>query len=135
MEKEIKNDFSILLVEDNYADIFLLKESFNDDNFAPRLTILKDGQSAIEYFSNNPEQPDLVILDINLPRLNGFQVLDHIKTKSGIRDLPVVMLSSSSDNTDIERSISLGAKQYFVKPDSYFDYSNITKSIRNILAA
>lgn len=94
----------ILLVEDNEGDIILTLEAFEEWTTTNHISVVKNGQAAIDFFDNNNEHapmPDLVLLDINLPKKNGHEVLKFIKSEERLKQIPVIMLTTSSSATDI----------------------------------
>lgn len=124
----------ILLVEDNDGDILLIKEAFEDAKLANTLSVVKDGEKAI-YFLDKKEgfedadTPDLVILDVNLPRKNGHEVLQYIKTTESLKQIPVIMLTTSSSERDIIKSYKQHANCYITKP---VDVDNFLKAVLEI---
>lgn len=113
----------ILLVEDSEADAELTLRALRKAGLADRLLWVKDGQEALDYlysegaFENrSPRGPELVLLDLKLPRLNGIDVLRRIKEDARRKSIPVVMLTSSSEERDIVQSYSFGVNSYLVKP-------------------
>ncbi|RZK42466.1 MAG: response regulator [Pedobacter sp.] len=109
----------ILLVEDNEGDILLTTEALEDSKIINKITVLKDGSAAIEYFENlkeDDEKPDLVLLDINLPKRSGQEVLLYIKQQSGYSQTPVIMLTTSSAEQDILSAYRNYANCYITKP-------------------
>lgn len=111
----------ILLVEDNEGDILLVSEALQNSNKENQLSIVKDGQSAIDFFKEGSSiatlnQPNLVLLDINLPCLNGYEVLHYIKTNDKLKHIPVIVLTTSSSQKDILASYRNYANCYIVKP-------------------
>lgn len=93
----------ILLVEDNNGDILLTTETLEENKITHRLTVIKDGKAAINYFENlvdKSDAPDLVLLEINLPKENGHKVLQHIKKDGFLSHIPVIMLSTSILESD-----------------------------------
>jgi len=125
---------NILLIEDNLADARLisetLKENFNNAN----LSFLSDGAAAMEYllgigYNENYVKPNLILLDINLPKKNGFEVLSEIKTNKNLKRIPVIVLSSSKAEEDVFKSYDLHANCYITKP---LDLENFIKVIQLI---
>ena len=112
--------FEILLVEDNPADARLTREALDWGNFLNHLTWLQDGDQAEQFlfregaYSDGP-RPDLILLDINLPKSDGFSILRKIKSTKGLEDIPVVMLSGSQDESDVQEAYRLRANCYVVK--------------------
>jgi len=102
------------VAEDSPDDLFLLTRAFHKAGLDHLLLTAGDGEAAIHYLQSHPA-PDLVVLDLKLPRLNGFEVLQQIRRTPKLKSLPVVMLSSSPVPEDKQRAKDLGASDYFVK--------------------
>lgn len=124
----------ILLVEDNEGDILLIKEAFGIVKLTNDLTILKDGEKAIKFLKKEAEYreisiPDLIILDVNLPRVNGHEVLQFVKNNKNLKSIPVIMLTTSSSDKDIELSYDNHANCYITKP---VDVDDFLKAIMRI---
>ncbi len=117
----------ILLVEDNEGDILLTTETLKDQKIIKDIHVVKNGYEAINFllkrdaFINSPT-PHLVLLDINLPKLNGQEVLKLIRSYKQIRDIPVVMLSTSSSPEDVLESLKNEASCYITKPLDFDDF-------------
>jgi chemotaxis family two-component system response regulator Rcp1 len=111
----------ILLVEDNLGDIRLLQEAFKEAGLTCRLNITRDGEQAMAFlhrrgiYSESP-RPSLILLDLNLPRKDGREVLAEIKDEKQLRTIPVVILSTSTNPDDVRRAYELHANCYFAKP-------------------
>jgi two-component system, chemotaxis family, response regulator Rcp1 len=111
----------ILLVEDNPGDIRLIQEAFKESGFASHLHIARDGEQALAFlrqqgeYSRSP-RPAFIILDLNLPRKDGREVLAEIKSEKGLRQIPVVILSTSTSTEDVMRAYDLHANCYVPKP-------------------
>lgn len=121
----------ILLIEDNDGDILLFKESFEDAGILANIEVVTDGKLAIDFFnyltSQSVEQfPDLIFLDINLPKKNGHEVLDFLKSHETLKEIPVIMLSTSSWYKDIEKANEAGVLLFISKP---FDVDQFLRKI------
>lgn len=123
----------ILLVEDNVLDVELAFMSFDDHGWSETVTVARDGQEALDYLNRQGDfaarpasDPDLVLLDLNMPRVNGYDVLRQVKADEQLRHIPVVVLTSSNDAGDRELCIRLGADAYTVKP---FNYDRFVASV------
>lgn len=111
----------IIVVEDNPADASTLKIALRNRDPDIHMIVLEDGALALEYFAGarakgEPVVGDLVLLDLNLPRVSGFEVLEFLKSDPEFRKIPVVILSGSSSYQDIERCYAIGANSYICKP-------------------
>ena len=111
----------ILLVEDNEGDILLTTEALEESKIVNKLTVLRNGKDAIDFvlkterYAGTPK-PDLILLDINLPLKSGHEVLQAIKSNDTVKDIPVIMLTTSSSDTDIQKSYHNHANCYITKP-------------------
>jgi two-component system response regulator len=107
----------VLLVEDDPADVELTLRALSRHNLANRVRTVRDGAEAIDYlFHDNAPPPKVVLLDLKLPKVNGLEVLRHLKADARTHRIPVVMLTSSREAPDIEEAYKLGANSYIVKP-------------------
>jgi chemotaxis family two-component system response regulator Rcp1 len=119
----VKNPVEILLVEDSPADIALTEEALKESGLENTLTIVTDGEQAIEYLSKrgkykDAESPDLILLDLNMPKKNGHEVLEVIKDNPMLEEIPVVVLTVSEAEEDIARALGLKMNYYLNKPVS-----------------
>ncbi len=126
----------ILLVEDNEGDIVLTTEALDEGKVANSLSVVKDGWEAIQYLEQNEgyedaEEPNLVLLDINLPKVNGHEVLKHIKTSDSLKHIPVIMLTTSSDEVDINKSYKNHSNCYITKPVEVNKFIEVISTIEN----
>jgi chemotaxis family two-component system response regulator Rcp1 len=124
----------ILLIEDNPADIVLTKEAFKECRYKHNITAFKDGIEALKYLKregeySNSKTPDLVLLDLNLPKKDGRELLAEIKSDDSINFIPVIVLSTSRNETDIKTSYDLKANCYICKPVELESFINIILSI------
>jgi CheY-like chemotaxis protein len=127
----------ILLVEDNPADARLVREALVEGEVQADLRWLASGEDALHYLRHTGEYadsratPDLVLLDLNLPGLNGHEVLTAIKSDPALLRLPVVVLTSSANPTDVQAAYGRHANAYFVKPQDYDDFLALVGHIRS----
>jgi CheY-like chemotaxis protein len=122
----------ILLVEDNEDDVILLKESMKDEGLLNVVHVVQDGEEALAYLRregpfSDATRPGLVLLDINMPRKNGFEVLKELKEDNALRAIPVIMLTTSSRDEDIVRSYSDGACSFITKPVLFDDLRRVVQ--------
>lgn len=134
MGEEMGDPIEILLVEDNAGDVRLTQEAFKEAKVPNRLHIVRDGIAAVQFlkkqepFAGVPE-PDLVLLDLNLPKKSGFEVLDQIKTDPYLRHIPVIILTSSSAEGDVLRSYQGYVNSYITKPADVEQYFKVVEII------
>jgi CheY-like chemotaxis protein len=128
----------VLIAEDDPSDIFLLKRAFAAAGVTASLHFVRDGQEAIDYLegediysdrSTHP-LPDLFLLDLKMPRLNGFDVLTWLRNQPGLKRLLVTILTSSDQPEDINRAYDLGANSYLLKPNNSQDLSDLVKRVQ-----
>jgi len=119
----------ILLVDDNLEDIELTLEALSERNLANRVISVNDGVQAMEYLQcegkhkdREPENPALILLDIKMPRMDGIEVLQAIRNNPLLKTIPVVMLTSSREESDLLKSYELGVNAYVVKPVNIKDF-------------
>jgi CheY-like chemotaxis protein len=128
----------ILAAEDEASDRMILELAFHRARLKHMLVIVRDGQEAVDYLSGHGQYADrsahplpaLVLLDLKMPRLNGFEVLAWLAAQSEFKELPAVVLSSSADESDIKKARQLGAREYFVKPHSLHDLIGIAHEMQ-----
>lgn len=121
-------DKALLLVEDNPDDAALAQAALESAGAGYRLEIAEDGEQALEKLSGTP-LVDLVLLDIKLPGINGFEVLRRIRSDERTRHLPVVVLTSSIEESDVLRTYQLGANSYVRKPTDFDDFVPLLREL------
>lgn len=126
----------VLLVEDDPDDIEFARIAFRDSNLLNTLHVARDGEEAMAYLRREGKfkdaaRPDLIILDLGLPRLDGKGVLEQIKREPAFRSIPVVVLTSSRDHEDVLRSYDLGVNSYIQKPVRLDGIINVIKDIEH----
>ena len=130
---------TVLLVEDDANDVFLMQRAFSKANVTNPLHVARDGQEAIEYLNHlgsfadatRYPQPALMVLDLKMPRKNGFETLEWLRQQPGLKRTVAVVLSSSRQMTDINRAYDLGANSYVIKPSSGKGYEEIAEKVRS----
>jgi len=129
----------ILLVEDNDGDIVLTKEAFLEAKLLNEITVAKDGEQALDYLHRREHHehdehwmlPDLILLDINLPRISGLEVLSEIKQHRHLKIIPVIMLTTSENEKDILASYQHYANCYITKPVDLTKFLEVVRTIEN----
>jgi len=128
----------VLLVEDNPADANLVKEAFAEEQIDSTLQVVRDGATAIEFLDRvdadqSAQRPDLVLLDLNLPKISGEDVLKRIRVSPRCTDTKVLIISSSDLGSDRERVMGLGATAYFRKPSTLDEFLQLGPTVRRLL--
>ncbi len=132
----IGKQIEILLVEDNKGDVGLIEEVFEEAKIRNNLHVAGDGEEAMLYlqgegkFLGSP-RPDLILLDLNLPKKDGREVLREIKEDSNLKNIPVVVLTTSNAEKDILRAYDLHANAYIIKPLDFDQFIKVVESIGN----
>jgi CheY-like chemotaxis protein len=133
----------ILAAEDEETDALILRLAFERARVTNPLIVVGDGQEAIDYLEGRGAYADraayplpvLLLLDLKMPRLSGFDVLAWLATRSDFKELPAIVLSSSSDDSDIRRAKAAGARDYFVKPHNLSELVTIMQTVHTRHAA
>ena len=136
MENAFARPIELLLVEDSEPDVRLTKEALREAKVRNRLWVVEDGVEALEFlrrenqYSDAP-RPDLILLDLNLPRKDGRQVLKEIKSDESLKRIPVVVLTTSKSEEDVLRAYDLHANCYITKPVDFNRFMEVVKSIED----
>jgi two-component system, chemotaxis family, response regulator Rcp1 len=135
MSAQPQKNIEILLVEDSPADVIITREAFAEFKVINTLHVVEDGVKAMAYLRRsgpyaNATRPDLILLDLNLPRKNGREVLAEIKTDPDLKSIPVVVLTTSHAESDILEAYDQHANCYIVKPVGFTNFVEAMKSIR-----
>ncbi len=130
----------ILLIEDSKSDAVLISETLSESKLLNELNIVRDGVEATDYLYKRGKythvsRPDLILLDLNLPKKNGRELLAEIKADENLKTIPVVVLTTSSDETDILKSYQLHVNCYLVKPVDLEQFIAVVRSIENFWLA
>jgi CheY-like chemotaxis protein len=136
MAPELLKPIEILLVEDNPGDVRLTKEALKEAKVINNLTVLKDGEEALAYLRrqgpyDKAARPHLILLDLNLPRKDGREVLAQIKAEDALKRIPVVVLTTSQDEQDVLKSYNLHANCYVTKPVDLDQFIRVVQSIED----
>ncbi len=124
----------VLLVEDDPGDVLMTREAFEHNKVRNRLSVVADGVSALEFLRKEGQYadaptPDLILLDLNLPRMDGREVLEALKSDAAMRSIPVVVLTTSEAEEDVVRSYSLHANAYVTKPVDFDRFIDVVRQI------
>jgi CheY-like chemotaxis protein len=126
----------ILLMEDDPGDVELITEALRDSRLTLAIAHVPNGEEGMRYLRREGaytrvNRPDLVLLDLNMPRMDGREVLEAVKGDKGLRSIPVIVLTTSDAETDIVSSYDLGANCYLKKPLGLEDFTHMVKSVEN----
>ncbi|HVZ80407.1 MAG TPA: response regulator [bacterium] len=137
LTKMITRSIRVLLVEDNLGDVTLMMEAFKGCKTPVQVFRVKDGEEAIQYLKRrgvhgDAHKPDLVLLDLNMPKKSGFEVLEEIKDDPALKEIPVVILTNSKLDSDIQRAYESRANFFMVKPSDLDGLFAATRYIEDI---
>jgi CheY-like chemotaxis protein len=125
----------ILLAEDNDGDVFLVRRALQKRGLSHDLVVTHNGEEALAWLAaNTGPQPDLILLDLNLPRIDGGQVLSHIRKSDAFSRTPIIVLTSSDSPKDRQMAMDLGANLYFRKPTDLASFMDLGRIIEETLA-
>jgi CheY-like chemotaxis protein len=126
------NSPRLLLVEDNPLDVALTRRVFARQGTEIPISLAEDGQEAIEYLtSGNEPLPSLILMDVNMPRMDGIEALKEIRGNLALRHIPVIMLTTSTRSEDVLRSYAAGANSYLVKPVDLAEFQGVMDTLRH----
>jgi len=128
------NSINILLIEDNEGDIMLTTEAFEESRIVNTIRVIRNGEVAINFFKelqHKSHYPDLVLLDVNLPKINGHEVLIFLKSNDKFKSIPVIMLTTSSSEKDISLSYKNYVNCYITKPIEVGDFMKAISKIED----
>jgi two-component system response regulator len=126
----------VLLVEDSPNEVLLAKEAFGETNGHRQLHVVEDGAAALAFLRRegpyaDAPRPDLILLDLNLPKKNGLEVLAEIKADDALKTIPVIVMTASTSEQDITRAYRLHANCYVTKPIGFADYVEIVRAVEH----
>ena len=135
-QTEHSNTVDILLVEDNPGDVRLTREAFEEGHISNELHVVRDGEKALDFLYQRGEyedapRPHLVLLDLNLPRVGGLEVLEDIRADPDLNKIPVIVLTSSDAEEDIVKSYELQSNAYLTKPIDPDDFVALVRTFEN----
>jgi len=130
MEQKMKQNCPFLLVEDDKIDAMTVKRAMSEINIKNELHIVDNGEKALEYLLNNGnKRPCLILLDLNMPKMNGIEFLNIIKNDTSLKTIPVVVITTSNEEQDKLESFRLGIAGYMLKPVDYGEFVKVMKTI------
>ena len=129
----MKKIFRILLVEDDADDVELLQEALSSNDIEYFMHVISDGAEVAKYLKRMTETPDIIIMDLNLPKVHGKDILKEIKSSPDHCNIPIVVLTTSSSEQDKNYTLSLGADDFLIKPTSTKGLHHVVSVIANII--
>jgi two-component system response regulator len=134
----MKPPHAILLVEDNPAEVKIAERALRESGFAGGLLVVRDGQEALDYLFRSGRHahdsgwrcPDLVLLDLNLPRVNGREVLERLRANPDLKAVPVLVLSTSDRPEEVEEAYAAGANTYIQKPQDFGRFVEVLRAVQ-----
>lgn len=124
------NAFRILIADDDDDDVFFFRQAISEMNVACHVESFQNGSLLLDHLSSSKTLPSLIILDLNMPRMNGFEVLEKLKEDERLKPIPAYILTTSQNESDIKKCTELGSDGFYTKP---LEYSGYTTIIENIL--
>jgi two-component system, chemotaxis family, response regulator Rcp1 len=139
MPEELRRTLGVLLVEDDPGDVVIAQEALRAGDVHSRLAVVPDGVEALAYLRNedgyhDAPRPDLILLDLNLPRMTGHEVLAEVRGDPALKAIPIVVLSTSNSVEDVSRSYELHANVHVTKPVDFDRYTDLVKQIDDFFA-
>jgi chemotaxis family two-component system response regulator Rcp1 len=136
VQKDPGKPVEVLLIEDNPGDVRLTREAFKEGRILVNLTVASDGMEAMDVLARrglhaNQARPDLILLDLNLPKKNGREVLVEIKADAELKRIPVIVMTTSKAEQDIHKAYNLNANCYITKPVDLDQFLNVVRSIED----
>ena len=125
----------VLLVEDNPVDILTISKAWKIAGIKNKLHVVKNGEEALQFLFRKEKHENvpmvcLILLDLNMPKMNGFEILKTIRENDGLKNIPIIILTSSSRDKDIKRAYQLGCNSYIMKPSKYKSFVEIISMIK-----
>lgn len=134
----MRRPYDILLVEDNPADVEITLEAFRRSRSGNRVAVCRDGEDALDFLlqrgryirGQNAPRPDVILLDLNLPKRSGIEVLDQVKRHEQLKSIPIIILTTSDRDEDVRRCYQYGANNYLTKPVQFDDCVKLVADIQ-----
>ena len=128
------NIYRIIIVENDEDEQMFMSMGFGEANLFEIVAQLKNGDVLFEWLEANPDMlPDIILSDLNMPGKNGYDVIEGIKSNPAYAHIPVIITSTSSTRTIIEKCLALGATEYIVKPDTFVDYQPYVRRLHQLI--
>lgn len=128
----MKKPFDILLIEDDTDDIDLLREALNENKVSCHLEVITEGDQVCTYLKNTTTLPGIIVMDLNLPKVGGKEILRDLKTSFHFNGIPIVVLTTSSSREDIDYCNKMGIKKFITKPANIEGWNTTVNSIMSV---
>jgi CheY-like chemotaxis protein len=126
----MSSEVLILLVEDDLVDVMTVKRALKDNKITNPIHVCENGLEALEYLKNSEnKKPGIILLDINMPKMNGIEFLEIVKVDNVLKKIPVIVLTTSKEENDKIESFNLGVAGYMIKPVDYLQFVEVIKTI------
>lgn len=126
--------YKIIIVENDEDEQFFMNESFRKSELFDVIVLLNNGNALMDWLQKNPGNlPDLILSDLNMPGKNGYDIIAEVKENPALAHIPVIITSTSSTKTFIDRCMALGAADYLVKPETFIDYGPYIENLHRIV--
>ena len=126
--------FKVIIVENDEDEQFFMKEGFEAAGLFEIVAQVENGDELIEWLNANPSSlPDVILSDLNMPGKNGYDIINEVTTNAAYAHIPVIITSTSSTKTIIDKCLALGAADYLVKPDTFMDYLPYVQSLHQLI--
>ncbi len=126
--------YSVIIVENDEDEQFFMKEGFDASGLFEIIAQVSNGDNLIEWLEEHPAiKPDLILSDLNMPGKNGYDILDEVKSNPQWSDIPVIITSTSSTKSIMDKCLSKGATEYIVKPDTFIDYQPYVQNLHQVV--
>jgi CheY-like chemotaxis protein len=129
----MKEMLQILLIEDDNDDIELIQDALDDNKLSYQLKVIKDGGEVAGYLETVNDIPDIIVMDFNLPKVHGREILKNIKQTDTFKTIPLLILTTSSSQDDIDYSYKEGANRYLIKPTTASGIRNVVEVIKELV--
>ena len=120
---------TILVVEDDEVDVMTIKRAMKEIHVTNPVTVKWNGEEALEYLQGEKELPGIILLDLNMPRMNGVEFLKHMRADERLKPIPVIVLTTSREEQDRVSSFNLGVAGYMIKPVDYLQFVEVIRAI------
>jgi DNA-binding response OmpR family regulator len=131
----MKKPLDILLVEDDIDDVDLLKDALNDNNVSYEMEVIMEGDKVYNYLKESERLPGIIVMDLNLPKTDGKEILQEIKSNSPFIDIPIIVLTTSSSPDDMAYCNSMGISKFITKPVTIEGWNTTINSILDVASA